>query len=391
MRCARDRGLLKARGRQRTDSTHVLAAVRALNRVELVTETMRHALTVLADVAPEWLRAHGGPSGSSATSGAPRIDRLPSKQAERQALAETIGRDGLAVLVAVDADEAPSWLRGLPALRVLRAVWIQNYLVTETGVRWRTDEDGLPPAALFISSPYDADAHYARKHTTSWVGYKVHLTETCEDDTPNLITHVETTPGPVADGAVTPDIHQELAERDLLPGMHVVDTGYLDAELLVTTPAQYGVDLLGPTRKDYHWQARDGTGLRRPRVHDRLGRRAGHLPCGADQHQLDAGRGQASQPGHQDQVLDEGLRPLPPSSPVHPFTQGIATPNHHRASRRISTRRCGRHGNGSRPTPTPRSTPDAPASKARSRRPCVAADCVARATSAWPGPTWATS
>ena len=76
---------------------------------------------------------------------------------------------------------------------MLRAVLIQNYLVTDTDVRWRTDKDGLPPAARFISSPYDADAHYARKHTTSWVGYKVHLTETCEDDTPNLITNVATT------------------------------------------------------------------------------------------------------------------------------------------------------------------------------------------------------
>jgi transposase len=261
LRCVRERGLLKAHGRQRTDSTHVLAAIRALNRVELVAETMRHALTVLATLAPDWLRAHGRPEWVKRYERRPEDDGLPSKQAERQALAETIGRDGLELLVAVDADEAPSWLRDLPALRVLRAVWIQNYLVTATGVRWRTDKEGVPPAARFISSPYDTDAHYARKHTTSWVGYKVHLSETCEDDTPNLITNVATTPGPVADGAVTPDIHQELAERDLLPGLHVVDTGYLDAELLVTMPARFGVDLLGPTRKDYHWQARDGQGF----------------------------------------------------------------------------------------------------------------------------------
>lgn len=259
--CARGRGLLKGRGRQRTDSTHVLAAVRALNRIELVTETMRHALTVLADLAPDWLRAHGRPEWVKRYERRPEDDGLPSKQAERHALAETIGQDGLEILVAIDADEAPPELRDLPALRVLRSVWIQNYLVVDTGVRWRTDKEGLPPAARFISSPYDTDAHYARKHAASWVGYKVHLTETCEDDTPNLITNVVTTPGPVADGAVTPDIHQDLAERDLLPGLHVVDTGYLDAELLVTTPAQFGVDLLGPTRKDYHWQARDGQGF----------------------------------------------------------------------------------------------------------------------------------
>src|SRR4051794_6426155 len=261
LRCVRDRGLLKARGRQPTDSTHVLAAIRALNRVELVAETMRHALTVLATRAPDWLRAHGRPEWVKRYERRPEDDGLPSKREKRQALAEAIGQDGLELLVALDDDAAPPWLRGVPALRSLRAIWIQNYLPTEAGVRWRTDQEGLPPAARFISSPYDPDAHYAKKHTTSWVGYKVHLTETCEDDTPNLITNVETTPGPVADGAVTTSIHQDLADRDLLPGLHVVDTGYLDAELLVTTPAQFGVDLLGPTRKDYHWQARDGQGF----------------------------------------------------------------------------------------------------------------------------------
>ena len=203
LRCVRERGLLKVHGRQRTDSTHVLAAIRALNRVELVAETMRHALTVLATMAPAWLRAHGRPEWVKRYERRPEDDGLPSKQKERHALAETIGQDGLEVLVAVDADDAPPWLRQIPALRVLRAVWMQNYLPTETGLRWRTEREGLPPAARFISSPHDPDAHYAKKHTTSWVGYKVHLTETCEDDAPNLITNVETTPSPVADGAVT--------------------------------------------------------------------------------------------------------------------------------------------------------------------------------------------
>ena len=101
-------------------------------------------------------------------------------------------------------------------------------------MRWR-EADNIPPAARFVSSPYDVDAHYPRKHTTPWVGYTVHLTETCDDDLPHLITHVETTPGPTADGVATPRIR---------------------AALLVESPEHYGVDLLGPTRLDYHWQAR---------------------------------------------------------------------------------------------------------------------------------------
>jgi transposase len=89
----------------------------------------------------------------------------------------------------------------------------------------------------------------------------VHLTETCDDDLPHLITKVETTIGPAADGAATPRIHAALQPRGLLPGTHIVDPGFLDAELLVESPAHYGVDPLGPTRPDGHWQARQGAGF----------------------------------------------------------------------------------------------------------------------------------
>jgi transposase len=93
------------------------------------------------------------------------------------------------------------------------------------------------------------------------MGYKGHITETCEDDRPHLITNVDTTIGPKADGAATPRIHAALQQRGLLPGTHIVDTGFLDADLLVESQANYGVDLLGPTRLDYHWQARAGAGF----------------------------------------------------------------------------------------------------------------------------------
>jgi transposase len=256
----RDRQLVKAGGRQRTDSTHILAAVRALNRIEVVGETLRHALNSLAIVVPEWLRSVSPPDWKDRYVRRAEDDRLPTTQAARAALALTIGNDGRRLLSAVDHADTPPWLREIPALAILRRVWIQNYLWDGTQLQWR-EADNLPPAAQFISSPYDAEAHYARKHTTQWVGYKVHITETCEDDGPHLITNVETTIGPVADGAATPQIHAALQQRGLLPGTHIVDTGFLDAELLVKSQDHYGVDLLGPTRLDYHWQAREGTGF----------------------------------------------------------------------------------------------------------------------------------
>ena len=52
-----DEALVKPRGRQRTDSTHVLAAIQVLSRLECLGEMLRHALDTLARVAPDWLRA----------------------------------------------------------------------------------------------------------------------------------------------------------------------------------------------------------------------------------------------------------------------------------------------------------------------------------------------
>src|SRR5262249_26254324 len=56
-------------------------------------------------------------------------------------------------------------------------------------------------------------------------------------------------------------IPQAVQEKSFLPDIHLVDTGYLDAQLLVTSRRDYGVDLLGPTRSDYRWQAQAGQGF----------------------------------------------------------------------------------------------------------------------------------
>jgi transposase len=261
LRRFRELALLKVRGRQRTDSTHVLAAVRALNRLELVRETLRHALDVLTEVAPGWLLVHARGEWVERYRGRSDEERLPKGKEAQRGLADQIGRDGAELFGAVTSADAPSWLREVPAVEMLRRIWVQNYLQSEEGTRFRTAEDGLPPSAQFVSSPYDADAHLGKKRTTCWIGYKVSLTETCEDDLPNLITHVETTAAPTADGEATPKVHEDLQAQGLLPAIHLVDTGFLDAELLVESRRQYQVELLGPTRKDRRGQARAGEGF----------------------------------------------------------------------------------------------------------------------------------
>lgn len=259
--CCRARGWLKARGRQRTDSTHVLGRVRAINRLLCVREALRHALDVLAVAAPAWLAANSQAAWLERYGRRYDASRLPTGEEQRRAFTCQVGEDGRALLAALDAPDAPPWLRAVPAARTLRLVWLQQFYQEAGELRWLTEAEGLPPARQFISSPYDPEARYARKDMTTWVGYKVHLTETCEGDAPHLITHVETTPAPVADGDMTPVIHEGLEAKGLLPGKHLADTGYADAELLVKSRQEFGVDLVGPTRADHHWQAGAGQGF----------------------------------------------------------------------------------------------------------------------------------
>lgn len=117
----------------------------------------------------------------------------------------------------------------------------------------------MPAAGDCINSPYDPEAPYAKKRDTGWTGYQVHLTETGDDDLPHLITPVETTPAPLSDLAALAHLPEALQQHDLLPERHLVDTGYVDAQALVGSQQDSGVDLFGPSRDDDHWQAREST------------------------------------------------------------------------------------------------------------------------------------
>jgi len=254
------RDLVQARGRQRTDSTHVLAAVHSMTRIEAVTETLRHALNDAASLAPEWLLAHTAPEWVDRYGPRASDYRLPKSEAKRRAYVEQVGTDGAALLDAIRGAGAPEELRELAAIEILRRVWIQNFKVDGERVRWRESGD-IPPTALFVGSPYDLDARYAKKRTTRWTGYKVHLTETCDDERPNLITAVATTSASASDDSVTSSIHTSLEARDLLPAIHIADTGFVNAPLLVEAGERYDIDLIGPTRGDNQWQLKEGAGF----------------------------------------------------------------------------------------------------------------------------------
>ena len=258
-------GFLKARGQQRTDSTHVLAAIRVLNRLELVTETLRAALNELATVAPDWLQALAPIEWYVRYGKRVEDIRLPRNQAAREAYAQTVGEDGFHLLDALERPETPEDARALPSVTTLRRTWQRHYERMEspgstTGdhpvlrVRFKANRD-LPRAAEGIESPYDTDARYRHKRDTQWTGYMVHVSETCEPTAPHLMTHVHTTAATVHEAQCTAPIQQALVAKALPPSEHLVDAAYIDAELLVQSRGEHGITLRGPTRPSPGWQA----------------------------------------------------------------------------------------------------------------------------------------
>jgi transposase len=254
------RGLLKARGRQRTDATHVLASVRTLNRLELLGETLRAALNEIATVAPDWLRAAAPRAWYERYARRVEDGRLPRSAAEREAYARAVGEDGFALLDRLDEPEPPEELRGLPKVATLRQVWARHLVRQDGGpsgggVRLRAKEDP-PPGAEPTESPYDTEARFRTRSGTSWVGYIVHLSETCADEGAHLITHAMTTLATVHEARCTAAIHAALAAKGLMPAEHLVDAAYVDAELLVRSREDHGVELVGPPRVNASWQTK---------------------------------------------------------------------------------------------------------------------------------------
>jgi transposase len=257
------RGWIKARGTQRTDSTHVLAAIRTLHRLECVLEAMHYALNQLSEAAPAWMRQQVPPAWYTRYGLRSDQARLPKETSKREALARQIGADGYQLLDWVRAADPALGVRELPALEALRRIWLQQYYrCTAPGleaVRWRTGDE-QPPAAVRITSPYDLEARYSSKRETHWVGYKVHRTETCDAGHPDLIMQVMTTPATMQDSVMGPTIQQDLADRDVRPGIHLLDSGYVDADLLVTAQTQHQIEVIGPPFGSYSRQRREGRG-----------------------------------------------------------------------------------------------------------------------------------
>ena len=268
LRC-KEQGLIKPRGKQRTDATRVLAAVRKLNRLELVGETMRAVLNELATVAPEWLSSIAPEEWYDLYGRRVEDYRLPKSAANRDACGQRVGDDADYLLSQLETSEIAQW-QELAQVKALRQMLARHYeyrskIAGNERITWLSKKE-LPRTETGIESPYDVDARFRSRHGMNWVGYAVHFSESCEDDACHLITHVDTTDATVHEAQRTEVIHQALADKDRQPAEHFVDSAYVSADHLVSAKRQQ-IEMVGPTRQNQSWQSKIEDGYDESRFH----------------------------------------------------------------------------------------------------------------------------
>lgn len=236
-------GLIKKRGKMRTDATHVVALVNRLSQLELVRESMRVALDAINSVAPVWV-SETVPAAFSETYGERQNDyRLSDSKISKQLL--EAGRDGFWLLARID-QSAPPEARMLSEVRVLREVLAQQF---PQGPESEPTKD-RPAGRGIIETPHDPEARGSKKRHKSWVGYKEHITETCDEKLPSVIVDVEVTDATEGDNDQLPEIQKRLAERGLQPGEQLVDQAYMSGPNLARS-AEQGIDLVGRPEQDH--------------------------------------------------------------------------------------------------------------------------------------------
>jgi transposase len=173
-----------------------------------------------------------------------------------------MGEEGMRFLAWLDESDAPAHLSELPEVHRVRRVWQRHDRREPTA----GDNDDSPGPGRFtthaeladhhdpLETPYDGEARSRHKRSLGWIGYTVHLRETCDDEQVHLITPVNTTPANGAEAKCTAAIQQALVAADRAPNIHLADAGYIAADLLVQSEAQYGIRLVGPVRDSARWQ-----------------------------------------------------------------------------------------------------------------------------------------
>jgi DDE family transposase len=237
----------------------VIANVRGLSSLESVGESLRASLNEIAEVAPDWLLGVVSPEWFDRSVHRFELQRFPKGAQAKETLRRQVGEDSWHLLHAALDEQAPQSAQACPSLTVLQRVWHQHFERVDGQVRWR-DGPAVENAERVVS-PYETDARASRKRDTDWIGYKVHLTETCgEDEAVHLIVQAEITPATEQDSEETMPLLDDLQARDLVPEVRLADSGYVSGEVLARH-AELGIELVGPLKQEGGWQHETGYGV----------------------------------------------------------------------------------------------------------------------------------
>jgi transposase len=238
----RDRGYIKGRGRQRTDATHVIGLVARLSRLELVWETIRVTVRALVDADASWVSKYLPVSFVDSYSQR-RWDYRLSKAKIRQRMGEA-GQEGYWLLDQVDGHGSDE-LKALAEVKQLRRVLAEQFTRGEDG-----ETKPRPPGEAkgdVLTTPHDPEARYGRKGGQGWVGYKLQVTETADEDA-RFITDVEIVPAMRQDNQCLAAIQDRLVKRGIPPRKQYVDQAYMSGRHIADSLTK-GIDLRGYVRE----------------------------------------------------------------------------------------------------------------------------------------------
>lgn len=258
LRLCVERGWIKPKGKQRVDSTMVLSQARRLHSLESVGETLRVALNALAEQEPDWLEGVISPDWFERYVHRFELQRFPKGKAAQEALVQAVGEDSFTLLSAVEHPDAPAGLAAWEAVRRLRQVWEQHYERVQGQIKWR-DGPAVKNAERVVT-PHDSEARESRKRDTEWLGYKVHLMETCTPgERVHLITQVETTVATTQDVERTEALLSAVSHKGWEVEEALMDSGYVSGAILLAQRAR-GCEVVGPVLPDPSWQQQTGYG-----------------------------------------------------------------------------------------------------------------------------------
>jgi transposase len=261
LKAMRDQGGLKKPGQMRTDATHVLAHARKTSRLVCAGETMRFVLNQMAGQSPDWMQTLlAQPQARDWVDRyGHRVEegRVPKGKRERHDYMTLIAADGAWLWDQIQ--QAPIEIQQSRATEVLRRIWLQYFVWNGTIFEPR-NEDDLPPAAQRIDSPHELEARISKKRDITWLGYKAHMSEVCDEGVPALITNVVTTLSTTNDFEVVSEINRSLKQRNILPATHLMDAGYVTSRNVLESQRDYGVKVIGPLHNAPDWQSKANAG-----------------------------------------------------------------------------------------------------------------------------------